>query len=196
MSRDEGALAALLDSLARLGDEQDAVSVGRIRETVGDRSFGPFLLVPALVEVSPVGSIPGVPTILAAVIILFAVQILVGRDHLWLPGFIERRELNGGKLAAGMRKVLPVARWADRIVRPRLRWLTRRPWSSVAALACVALAATTPLLEVVPFASTVPMAGVALIGLALLTRDGVVLMLAAALSLAGLAGLGVSLLPQ
>jgi len=195
VSQDEGALADLLDRLADLGEQETSVTVGQIREAVGDRSFGPFLLVPALVEISPVGAIPGLPTAIAAVITLFATQILLGRDHLWLPAFVERRSMKGDKLAAGMRKVRPVARWADRVTRPRLRWLTKKPWLSVAAIACIGLAATTPVLELVPFASTIPMAVIAMIGLALLTRDGLLLVLAAATALLALGGLGFTLLP-
>lgn len=41
----QGALVELLDRLAELGERERDVSVGQIRESVGDRSFGPFLVV-------------------------------------------------------------------------------------------------------------------------------------------------------
>ncbi len=192
MSR--GALTELLDRLAELGEREQTVSVGKIRETVGNRSFGPFLLVPALIEMSPIGGIPGLPTVIAAVIILIAFQLLLGKEHVWLPAFLRRRTLNGDKLAAGARKLRPVTRWADKVVRPRLRWLTKGPWLPAAAATCILLAATTPLLEFIPFASTIPMAGIALIGLGLLARDGLVLLVAAALPLSALGLWGASML--
>lgn len=184
----------LLDRLAALGEQEKRVSVGQIREAIGGRSFGPFLVVPALIEISPIGGIPGLPTLIAAVIALIAFQILLGGDHVWLPGFLERRTFQGGKLTAGVRKVRPVARWTDKVVRPRLRWLTSGPWLSAAAVACLLLAATTPFLEFIPFASTIPMAGIALIGLALLTRDGLVLLVAAAVPMAAVGLWGLSML--
>lgn len=51
----------------------------------GKRSYGPFLLVPALIEISPVGGIPGMPTVLAATIIPFAALMVFGRKYIWLP---------------------------------------------------------------------------------------------------------------
>lgn len=143
---------------------------------------------------SLIGGIPGLPTVIATVISLIAVQLLLGRDLVWLPKVLERRKLKGDKLAAGVRKVRPVARWTDKVTRPRLRWLTKGPWLSVATAACILLSASTPLLEVVPFASTIPMAAIALIGLALITRDGVALLLAVALPLAALGTWGISAL--
>lgn len=178
-----GALGDVVEKLETLGRDNDRVSVHDIREAVGERSFGPFLLIPALIEISPVGGIPGLPTVLAVVIALFAVQILVGRRHLWLPDFIERRSFKGETFAKAMSKMKPVGRWADRVIRPRLEWLAEPPSLQIAAAIGILMAATVPFLEIVPFASTLPMGAVALLGLGLLARDGIVLLLAAAFSL-------------
>ncbi|WP_262984535.1 exopolysaccharide biosynthesis protein [Variovorax beijingensis] len=47
-----------------------------------------------------------------------------------------------------------------------------------AAMACILLACTVPLLEFVPLASTAPMAAIALFGLALLVHDGALMVAA------------------
>lgn len=74
-------LQGLVEGLIRLGREREQVSVADIQDEVGQRSFGPFLFVPAL-EISPVGGIPGLPTLLAVIVALFALQMLFGRKHL------------------------------------------------------------------------------------------------------------------
>jgi len=74
-------LEQVIDGVVELGEDRHKVSVSDIQDKIGQRSFGPFLFVPALIEISPVGGIPGVPTMLALIIALFAVQMLFGRDH-------------------------------------------------------------------------------------------------------------------
>lgn len=182
---DEGpeGLSDVLDTIGDLADGRDKVSVHEIREQIGERSFGPFLLVPAIIEISPIGGIPGLPTVLAIIISLFCVQILFGRKHLWLPHFIEKRHIDGTKLASGMDKLRPVARWTDKLLQPRLKWLTKPPWVQGIAGLCILLCCTVPPLELLPFASTAPMGAIALFGLALLSRDGLVATLAGLVSL-------------
>lgn len=183
---DTQGLGDLIGDLEDLGGTGGEVSVHDIRERIGERSFGPFLLVPALIEISPVGGIPGLPTVLAAIVALFAVQILFGRRHLWLPPFVERRSFDAAKFGKAMNKMEPVGRWTDKVFKPRLEWLAKPPFVNVAAGICILLAATVPPLEIVPFASTLPMGAIAVFGLGLLARDGIAILVAGALSLGSL----------
>lgn len=189
----EHAVCGILDELADVAGAQERVRVGTLVEAFGHRGYGALLLVPALLEISPIGGIPGVPTALAAVVIVFAVQIVLGRDHMWLPGFLERRCVDADGLGKAVRKMRPVAGRLDRWFHGRLEWLVRRPFTQLAAGACAALALTVPPLEIVPFASTAPMAAIAAFGLALLVRDGALMIGAIALSAVAV-GVGASLL--
>lgn len=182
-SRPSEGLSDLLSTIDDLGDRQSQVSVHDIREAIGERSFGPFLLVPAVIEMSPIGGIPGLPTALAVIISLFAVQILFGAKHLWLPQFVEKRQIDGKTLKSAMDKMMPVARFVDRLLKPRLTWLTRAPWLQVAAAFTILLCCSVPPLELIPFASTAPMAAIALFGLSLMARDGLLTVIAGLVSL-------------
>jgi hypothetical protein len=175
----DGEVTAMLDELGERGHGEDRVSLGEVVETFGHRGTGAFLMVPALIELSPIGGIPGVPTGLALIVALFALQIAWGRDCLWLPDVLERREVSGRRLEGAMRRMRPVARWMDRWFHGRLETLTRPSVRRVAAAMCAVLCLTVPPLEVIPFASSAPMGAIALIGLAMLVHDG-------ALMLAGL----------
>lgn len=168
----------ILDALERLASQGDTVRIGEVADALGPRGYGPFLLVPALFEISPIGAIPGIPTLLAAVIVLFAAQILFGRSRLWIPGFVERAKLPAGRVRRSVRFMRPLAMRLDRWFHGRLRCLTQGVFVRVAAVCCVALACTVPLLEIVPFLSSVPMAAIALFGLALLVRDGALMLVA------------------
>ncbi|TKD52125.1 exopolysaccharide biosynthesis protein [Sphingomonas baiyangensis] len=178
----------ILDAMRDLGEKQDRVAVGDLFETFGQRSHGPALLVPALIEISPIGAIPGVPTALAIILILFAVQIMLDRDHLWLPGLIERRSVRGERVQGAADKLRGVGRFLDRWFHGRLTRFTDGIWMRVAAGCVIVLALTVPALELFPFASTAPMAAIAAFGLALLMHDGALMLFAYGVAAAALAG--------
>ena len=175
----------ILDDLEAHGSDGE-VSVGTIQDEIGDKALGAFLFMPAVLEISPVGGVPGVPTFLAAIIVIVAAQVLVGRHHLWLPGPMRRARVSGDRLCSAVRFLRRPARWIDRAFHDRMRWLTTVPFDRVVALACIALALSVPPLELIPFASTIPMATIALLGLALLFDDGLLVIVGLALAAGGM----------
>lgn len=179
MSSQDNKLSDLVKRLGELGEEQDHVSVHDIREMLGERSFGPLIALPALVEITPIGGIPGVPTLIAVMITLVCAQMLFGRDHLWLPGILERKTLTGDRVKDGMKCLERPAGWIDRMLRPRITWFSGTVGLRIVALLCVLLCITVPPLELLPFASTIPMSAIALMGLGLMVRDGLVILIAA-----------------
>jgi hypothetical protein len=138
------------------------------------------------VEFSPLGGIPGVPTALAAVIILFAAQMLLGLKHLWIPQFLSHRGISGESLKRAAAKIRPLGDWLDRWLHGRLPWLTSEPFVQIAAAACIIFALTVPPLELFPFASSAPMATIAMFGLALLVQDGVLMIVGSVLAVTAL----------
>lgn len=182
----------ILDDLDELADEKEEVSVAHVVEAFGDRSYGPFLLMPALLELTPVGAIPGVPTFLALIIAIVAVQMLIGKSHLWLPGFIENRSVGAEKLTKATEKLRGIARFLDRWFHGRLEFFTSDTFRRVAAVIVIILCATVLPLEVVPFASSGPMLAIACFGLAIMVRDGLLMLIATGLSIAAV-GLGFTL---
>lgn len=171
-------LEVTIDQLDKAGDGSGPVSVGELLQTVGQRSFGPFLLVLALIAFTPLGGIPGLPTALAIVVILIAGQLLFGSKQFWLPGIILRRSIERRRLRTSIRYVRPVARGVDKVIRPRLAWLTREPFVHLAAGLCILVALTVPPLEVVPFAGSASWAAIGAFGLALIAHDGILALIA------------------
>ena len=182
----------ILDRIDEIANEGD-VSLGHVAEAMGTRAHGPFLMVPALIDLSPVGSIPGLPTLLAVVIVITAVQLLFGGRTLWLPGILARRSLSNGKARKTTEKLRGVARFLDRWFHGRLPALTKGPFVRVAAALVILLAFTVPPLELFPLATTAPMAAIAAFGLALLVRDGLLMVIATVLAGVAVAvGLGLA----
>src|SRR5690606_20136787 len=79
-------LADLLAQIREQATEHDRVTLGAVMEAVGGRSFGPLLLIAGLVTLAPViGDIPGVPTMMALLVLSIVAQLLFHSEHLWLP---------------------------------------------------------------------------------------------------------------
>ena len=182
----------ILDSLRDVANDEEQVPIGDVVQAMGARSFGPFIMLPALIEISPLGAVPGVPTFLALVIAITAAQLLFGRDHLWLPGFVRNRSAKSEKVLKAVDRLRPIAEWMDRWFHGRMKRFASGPFPRIAAACVIALAMTVPPLEFIPFASTAPMAAIAAFGLALIVRDGLLMLIAGVLTVAAL-GTGIAL---
>lgn len=180
----------ILDRLRDCGQRQDRVSIKAAVGALRYRSYGPFLLLPALLGISPLGAIPGVPTALALITLLFAVQIVLGRDHIWMPDFVQDRTLRGDRLEGAVAKLRPVGRWLDRYFHVRMRNLTTDPFIRTAAAICVVLALPMPFLELVPFGAVFPLIAIAAFGLAMTLHDGLLMIAAGVLSITAIIGMG------
>ncbi|MXP10106.1 exopolysaccharide biosynthesis protein [Pseudoblastomonas halimionae] len=176
----------ILDALEELASDNDRVSIADTVEAFGARSWGPLIMVPALIELTPIGGIPGVPTFLATVIALVAVQMIFGQDHLWMPGFVEDRCVEADKLDKASDKLRPIGKRLDSWFHGRWRRFTENPWNKIAGVLILLLCATVPPLELLPFASSAPMLAIACFGLALMVRDGLLMLVASGLALASL----------
>ncbi len=162
-----------LEQIAREVGDDGQVSVAHVMSTLGARSFGPLLLVPGLIGLSPIGAIPGLPAVMALIVLIVSAQILIGMDHAWLPGALMRRSMAGSRLRKVCNAVAPYARFIDRLLRPRFDPLTRGLFLRIIAALVLIVAFVTPVIEIVPLAGIVPNAAIVAFGLALTAHDGI-----------------------
>jgi hypothetical protein len=184
---DVRSVSDILDRLEQTAHASAQVKGSEIVHAFGNRSYGPLLTLPPLLEISPLGGIPGVASVMALVVAVVAVQLVLGRRCCWLPRFLTRRSMKSDNLAKTVAQIRPLGRWLDRWFHGRLRLLTTGPFVRAAGVACVLLALTVPVLDLVPFASTAPMAAVALFGLAVLLHDGALMIAGSIAAAAALA---------
>lgn len=168
----------LIASLERMEQEAQRVSVDDVVHAIGRRSFGPLLLVAGLITLTPIiGDIPGMPTLMATLVVLVSVQLLAGRETFWLPGWLLKRSLSQQKFDKGINLMKKPARWIDGLLRVRLPWLTGYIGIRVTALVCLLIALAMPPMEFIPFSANGAGLALALLGLGLVARDGLVLLL-------------------
>lgn len=163
--------------------ENGKVSIGDLMDLYGSRSFGPiFVLLGLVVVLPPMGAIPGLPAAIGVVILLFSVQMLFGRKHIWLPGFIRDLSIKGDKVEKAEGKAKPTLKFIDKMITERLSFMTSGPAEYAAAVMVSVMALIMIPLELVPFAVAAPGAAITMVGVALLAKDGALMLLAYTLS--------------
>lgn len=178
MAQEPHNLQHLLDHIEGAARESEHVSLQTVVEAVGTRSFGPLLLVAGVILASPLSGIPGVPTTLGVVVLLIALQLLIGEQEFWLPQWLLRRAVAHRQITRAFNWIRPPARMIDRLLRPRLIALVHSSGTYVIALVCVIIALGMPAMELVPFSATGAGFALTAFGLALVSRDGLLALFA------------------
>lgn len=186
MSAPMHTLEEMLEHVADLAKDEQQVSMGQMVESIGDRSFGPLLLIIGMTLFSPLSGVPGMSAFAGLVVLLIALQMLLGRKHFWLPSFILKRSVAQAKLTKAIDWVKPGARRIDCLIKPRLNFMLHPTSTYLIALLCVLIGTALPFMELVPFSSSIVGLALAILGLALVARDGLLVLIA--LSVIGAAG--------
>lgn len=172
-------LEQLLEKLGEAGNgDSKRVTIGSMIQVVGERSFAPLLVFAGLLALSPLSGIPGMPTLVATIVLLTSGQLLFGREHFWLPDRVLRQGIPRERFDKALKMARPASRFVDRILRPRLTALTRGIGTYLIAVACLLIAVTMPPLEILPFAASIAGAAIATFGLSLMARDGLMALVA------------------
>ncbi|WKD27747.1 exopolysaccharide biosynthesis protein [Halomonas sp. KG2] len=176
--QDASNLTELINTMERMEREKAKVSVDDVVHAVGRRSFGPLLLLAGLITLAPIiGDIPGMPTLMAALVLLTSVQLLLGRETFWLPKWLLSRSLSRNKFDKAIHYMKKPARWVDSLLGVRLAWMTGYIGIRVTAVMCLLIALAMPPMEFIPFSANGAGLALTLFGLGLVARDGIMLSL-------------------
>ena len=176
----------------KLSDELEAwinspgeKTLGSLFELFGQRSFAlVFVLllgVPALPL--PTG---GVTHVFELIAILLAVQLLAGRDEIWLPKRWRTRELVSPREQRFITSLLKLIRRLERFSRPRLAFLFDHRLSD-AVFALLVIGGSLGAFLAPPFTGldTLPALGVVLVSLGVLLTDIAVVIVGVAVGVGG-----------
>ena len=181
----EAGTRAILDVLLD-GDHQQALDFSALLGGLGRRAFGMLLFVAALPAFIPIpigGALSG------PLVMLIATQLLVGLRRPWLPRFIARRGPKRQALARFERVVDPWLLRLEHLVRPRLTVvLDHRLAAAFTGLLLLLLGVLLSL--PIPLTNYLFGGIILVFALALLERDGALMLGAWGLGLAALATTG------
>lgn len=174
-------------------ESTEKVLMGDILDQVGRRAYGPLLLIVGLFSISPLSVVPGMTWFAAALTLVLAVQMLLGRPKPWLPKRALAMPIPRRALVSGIAKARPAAKAIDVLLKPRLAFFTQPPMVNIVALMVIGAALVTFPLGFIPGLPILPGLAVVLFGLGMSARDGLVLILAS--SLVALAMWGLAMVP-
>jgi len=169
--RNEG-IRNLLALLA-CGEPQVRLSLRQMVDSLHESAFGIVLLAVILPSFVP---IPGGGMISGPLVVGMGIQMLCGMPQPWLPGFVARWGFKYHHLQQFFSKMERPLRWLDRLLQPRLSSLVEpllaRMFTGL-LLICSGILLTLP----IPFTNLIFAFELLLFALALLERDGVLMLL-------------------
>jgi hypothetical protein len=146
------------------------ISLGALRDALGDRGFGVLLFIFALPNLVPV-NIPLLSAVLGLPLVLLAAQLSYGRHKPWFPYWLTAQSFPRQGFSNVVLRALPYLERTERLLRPRLTVLLSWTGERVigVAILILALVLTLP----IPFANWLPACAISIIALAILEKDGV-----------------------
>jgi hypothetical protein len=159
------------------------VSLGALRDALRDRGFGVLLFIFALPNLIPV-NIPLLSALLGLPLVLLAAQLSYGRHKPWFPAWLTKQTFSRQGFAAIVTRTLPYLERAERALRPRLTVLLSWTGERLIGIAILVLALILAL--PIPFANWLPACAIAIVGLALVEKDGVAVLVGLAVGVLSL----------
>lgn len=169
----DSALDSVLDALEHLALTPGEVSLAQVLSAIGSRGFGPLMVVFSAFLILPVGMIPGVPAVVAGILMLIGGHLIIERRRLWVPARLGRLHISSRILAASVKRAHPVVAFLRPVLARRFETLVE----GVLALRLIGviLIATGAVIMFVGFIPGLPFAlslHILVLGLALTARDG------------------------
>jgi hypothetical protein len=163
--------------------EAERLSFTDLAAQLHSRAWGGLLFIFAAINVLPLP--PGTSVFFAIPLMIVSAQMVLGRASPWFPARLDRRGVRKTELGRLIAKIQGVEARIERVLKPRLASLTGSTATRLIGLVCLLLAllAAVP----IPLFHVAPAAAILLFGLALIYRDGALVIgaaVAAVLSLA------------
>jgi hypothetical protein len=173
------------DELERwLGGEGDR-TLGSLIAAFGERGFAVLFVLLLGVSALPLPT-GGATHVFEIIAMLLALELIAGRDEIWVPQRWHRLELAGEKQRRFIAALMRMIRRLERFSRPRLRFLFTYRLSRI-VFGLLVIAGTAGAFLAPPFTGldTLPSLGVVLLSLGVLLQDVVVVVVALIIGAAG-----------
>ena len=152
--------------------EGEQVRIGQLLDTIQSRGYGPLLLIPSLISISPLGAIPGMSMVTGSLIILIASQMIFRPGHPWIPHRLEEFRFPKQRLEGMQKKASPWLKWLDTWIHERWTFLSVGPMHYVLAALMILTSVTYFPLAFVPLGVMIPGLTNTLLSVGITTRDG------------------------
>lgn len=175
------ALSTLIEDYIAQIPKDGFVALDDMIEAFHERGIAFLLLIFAAPMALPLPVPPGINIILATPLLLLTAQQMGGAHKIWLPQKMRRRTLESSKLSAIFRAFIPWLVRIEKLVQPRLPWITLDGASRFFGLLgfIMALCVCIPL----PLTNTIPSLGIAVMAIGFIMRDGLAVLVGAVIGM-------------
>lgn len=181
---DSGSLSEALERWLQSAGEK---TLGSLIELFEEKSFAILFVLLLGVPALPVPT-GGATHVFEVIAVLLALQLIAGRDQIWLPERWRQRELAGDKQERFLTALMKMIRRLERISKPRLRFLFNHRLSKI-LFGLLVIAGCVAAFLAPPFTGldTLPALAVVLLSLGVLLEDFAVVVVGLVIGVAGVA---------
>lgn len=173
------------DRLERWSASEGDKTVGGMIDVFEEKSFAVLFLVLLGVPALPLPT-GGATHVFEVIAVLLAVQLVVGRDEIWLPERLRARELGGPRQQKFIEGLLRFLRRLERHSRPRMRFLfDRRLTNIVFGLLIIGLSVAAFVAPPFTGLDTLPALGAVIISVGFLLEDALLVLVGIVVGAAG-----------
>ena len=148
------------------------------------RAFGFTLLIFALPCCLPMP--PGIPTVCGVALVIIALNLIAARQRLWLPAAIADKSIARADLRRIVERAVPYLERLERVCKPRLAIVTEPVGKVLIGLVILVLGLI--MILPIPFIGNIPPGWAAtFIAIGMTERDGLVVLIGAAVSVVAVA---------
>lgn len=164
--------------------QKETITVGEFVSLLGTRSIASAILIFSLPNSLPIIGPPGLSTVTGLPIVFFALQLLFGRDSIWLPRKLSEKKISQNVLQKIIKIMLPIIQWFE-------KWMYNR-WHFVFAhhgkqiVGFVIFIMSLVLILPIPGGNLLPGLSITLLALSIIQLDGLFVVLGIIFSIVNL----------
>ena len=149
----------------------DTISMHQITEGLKDRGFAILLLLFAFPMALPLPYPPGFSSLVSLPLLFLSLQMTLGHKSLYLPAFAGRKTMQTSSLRTIIEKVLPYLQKLELYFKPNREHLLTARMEQLIGFFSLVLAGCI-MLPLSVLSNTIPAAGISIMALGMLERDG------------------------
>lgn len=174
----------LLQELVDKKRSTKTISLGEINEHLNERGFALLMILFSFPMAIPLPYPPGFTTILGLPLLFFSIQMLLGMDKPSLPEWVAKKNIQTNHLIFAVDKSSPYFLKLEKLLKPRLAYFSSIHGEKLIGFVSM-LCAISIALPII-FGNAVPSAGIFIMALGLLGKDGLVIIIGIITSIIGL----------
>lgn len=174
----------LLQELVDKKRSTKTISLGEINEHLNERGFALLMILFSFPMAIPLPYPPGFTTILGLPLLFFSIQMILGMDKPSLPNWIAKKNIQTSHLIFAVDKSAPYFLKLEKLLKPRLAYFSSIHGEKLIGFVSMfcAISIALPII----FGNAVPSAGIFIMALGLLGKDGLVIVIGIITSIIGL----------